>query len=444
MARLVTRLMVAVTFIAAAERLPAQAIETPEPFDSAGRVTAITPALAARLELRPPAWRITGDYREAKLFRLGNEGWVIVVTRRTGLVERYAVSADERRYLAERTANVPSDFVFPDAEVVVQVAAQEFARNAFIRNQTILGLTVYAPAFAVAVTKQDAGRIATYLLVAGGSYFAASALSRDLPITPQMNGLATHAAVHGALAGLALTSGSAATSQWQGAASFVGGLGGTAAGLYFGRGMTTGDVVAASVGADAFALLALGLLYDPDQPDDFAVKRSDAWKIASAIGLLGYPAGALYARRARYGVTAGDVLTLPAAGALGAVAATAVLGNGDHRGRNVALAATLGFAGGLVAGDRLLVSRFDHDNGQGGLVALGAGAGALMGAGVGVLVNRNNDALLLAFAALGGATGIGAAEWFLRTPADGGRRSSARLEVNPTFGGGRLGMRIEF
>ena len=51
----------------------AQVVETPQPFDSAGRLMAITPAIAARLQLGPPAWRVIGDFTEARLFSLGGD-----------------------------------------------------------------------------------------------------------------------------------------------------------------------------------------------------------------------------------------------------------------------------------------------------------------------------------------------------------------------------------
>src|ERR687890_120443 len=77
----------AVALGAAPAALRAQeAVERPEPFDSAGRVRVITPTAAARLMLGPPAWRITGDYREARLYSSA-EGYVIAVTRRDGTIE---------------------------------------------------------------------------------------------------------------------------------------------------------------------------------------------------------------------------------------------------------------------------------------------------------------------------------------------------------------------
>ena len=93
---------------------------------------------------------------------------------------------------------------------------------------------------------------------------------------------------------------------------------------------------------------------------------------------------------------------------------------------------TAGFLGGLVAGDRLLVKRFDHTRSEAALVNLGAAAGALMGAGVFVLVDsdRNSDELALSLATLGGIGGIAATEYFLATRADAGRLG-ARLQFNP-------------
>src|ERR1700674_5068865 len=56
-------------------------------------------------------------------------------------------------------------------------------RNSFIRDQTILGLLVYGPAFAATVTNDAVAWSAAYLVAGGGSHFAAVELSRDLAIT---------------------------------------------------------------------------------------------------------------------------------------------------------------------------------------------------------------------------------------------------------------------
>src|SRR5215210_754790 len=64
----------------------AQVVETPQAFDSAGRLMAITPSIAARLQLGPPAWRVIGDYTEARLYSVGGDAYVLAVTRRDGSV----------------------------------------------------------------------------------------------------------------------------------------------------------------------------------------------------------------------------------------------------------------------------------------------------------------------------------------------------------------------
>jgi len=86
----------------------AQVVETPQPFDSAGRLMAITPAIAARLQLGPPAWRVVGDYTEARLYSIGGDAYVLVVTRRDGSLERYSVTGSDRAYLLELGRDVAS------------------------------------------------------------------------------------------------------------------------------------------------------------------------------------------------------------------------------------------------------------------------------------------------------------------------------------------------
>src|SRR5687767_1986326 len=93
----------------------AQVVETPQPFDSAGRLMAITPAIATRLQLGPPAWRVIGDYTEARLYAIGGDAYVLAVTRRDGSVERYSLTGADRDYLRERASTLPARFaVRPD------------------------------------------------------------------------------------------------------------------------------------------------------------------------------------------------------------------------------------------------------------------------------------------------------------------------------------------
>ena len=54
--------------LAAPLPLAAQVTERPIPFDSIGRVPAITPRLADRLRLGPPLWPVLGRFVSAQLF----------------------------------------------------------------------------------------------------------------------------------------------------------------------------------------------------------------------------------------------------------------------------------------------------------------------------------------------------------------------------------------
>src|SRR4029079_9408712 len=57
----------------------AQVVERPVPFDSAGQVMTMSVPLAARLHLAPPAWPVTGNYMEVRLFDRGDGRFVLSV-----------------------------------------------------------------------------------------------------------------------------------------------------------------------------------------------------------------------------------------------------------------------------------------------------------------------------------------------------------------------------
>ena len=419
--------------IAPALSLGAQVVETPEAFDQAGRVMAITPSMAAELQLLPPAWRITGDYNDARLFRLGNEGYVLVVTRRNGTVERYSITLEDREYLRQRTANLPPRVEEQLREGLARAGrtvVTQTRNNAFIRNQTILGLTIYGPAFAAAISNEGAGQTAGYLLVAGATFFGASTVARDYQITKAQERLSTHAALTGALAGWGTMYAFDASSDATAAGIFAASLGGTAAGLLLGNRMTEDEVAASTFGSWASALTAAGLVGTLTDAD------TDSRAVAAglvAAGLVGYPAGLLYARSASYNVTAGDVWTLWATGLLGANLVAIPLVDSDVHSSTASAIVTAGFVAGVVAGDRLIVNRFDYQRGDGMLLLVGTAAGALMGSGVHALVDREGrDARLsTGLSAAGGVAGLMLSHYYL-SPRDDARRFGARLRFDPS------------
>lgn len=432
------RLLTALCLIVApALALEAQVVETPEAFDAAGRVMAITPSMAAHLQLLPPAWRITGDYNDARLFRLGNEGYVLVVTRRNGVVERYAISNEEREYLRERTANLPPRVQEQLREGLARAgrnAAAQTRNNAFIRNQTVLGLTVYGPSFAAAISDDGAGQSAAYLLVAGGTFFAASTLAREYQITPAQNNLATWGAIGGALAGWGAVYTLDGSNDAKAAAIFAGGLGGTAAGLGFGKDMTESEVTAALFTATAAPLVVAGFMNSFSDTDAGANTRT---KVGAAVvaSLAGYPLGMLYTRNAPYNVTSGDVYTLWATGLLTANTVAIPLLNSSVSDGTASAIVSAGFLAGIVAGDRLIVRRFDYERGDGALLGLGTLAGALMGSGMYALVDREgrNDQLSAGLASAGGVAGLLVSHYYLSPRDDADlRRVGSRVHFEPS------------
>ncbi len=408
-------LVVLASLVIVAGAVDAQVVERPISFDSAGRVLVLTPETAARARLAPPAWRVTGAFDNARLFALSDGSYVLVVARPSGAMERYPLTQADVADLQRRVASLPAARI-PETDRAV--------RNAFIRNQTLLGLAVYAPSFALTVTNDDAGRLASYLLMSGVSYFGASTLARDMAITPAMNRLATHGALHGGLGGLGVGELFGMSNDGRAAATFLGSVGGAAAGLAFGREMTIAEAVASGFGADVAAGVALGLGLGAD-----ADSRTLSGLMVGA-GLAGYPLGLAYSRNVPYKVTAGDIRALAVSGAVGALATSPFMAGSDASGSTVALVLTGGAVAGLVVGDRLLVRRYDHNTAEGTLLALGAGAGALMGAGVATLIKReSNEVLVSSLSTAGALAGMAISERLLMPNPDA-RRLAGGLSVN--------------
>jgi hypothetical protein len=413
----------------------AQVIERPVSFDSAGQVNIMTPYIAERAALRAPWWPVSGDFTEARLYTVNDSTYVLTVGRRTGVVERYTISAVDRDAIRAIVSRLPPDVI----------TARNEARNAFVKNQTILGILAYGPAFAGAIANNGAGATAGYLVVAGGTFFAASEISRRTFISRAQSDLAFNMGHNGALAGWAtMYAVGGADDRAQAAGAFVGGLTGATLGLTFARNMTEADAVGAAFGSDIGALIGWGATEairgketctvtgggPPPQCTRNLSTRTEVGLILGS-GIIGYPLGLLYPRNARYHVTPGDIGTLWGTALLGMATAGTFLGD-KSSGRTIAASLTTGGVLGIIAGDRFLVQRFDHSRTDGGRVVLGTIAGGLMGAGIASLTNTNNPDphLVLGAAAAGGLLGIIVTERYLDPPSDAGP-PRFRVTFNP-------------
>ncbi|MDQ6768614.1 MAG: hypothetical protein M3Z54_01330 [Gemmatimonadota bacterium] len=415
--------------------LRAQVVERPVPFDSAGQVLVVTPYIASRADLRSPWWPVSGDFTEARLYTANDSTYVLTVGRRTGTVERYSLSAADRDAIRAIVSRLPREVI----------AARNDARNAFIRSQAILGLVAYGPTFAGAIANNSAGVTAGYLVVAGGTFFAASEISRRMFVSRAQSDLAFNMGHNGSLAGWGAMYVLGASNRAQSGGAFVGGVTGAAIGLSVARHMTEADAVGAAFGSDIGALIGWGTMeairgretctpnvdpfVAPDCKRGLSTKSEVAIVLAS--GIIGYPLGVLYPRNARYNVTPGDIQTLWGTTFIGMATAGTFLGDKSSR-RAVATALTAGGIVGMIAGDRFLVQRFDHSRTEGGRVVFGTVAGGLMGAGIATLTNTNNPDpyLVSGMAAAGGLLGIIVTERYLDPAPDAGR-GRFRVTFNP-------------
>lgn len=320
----------------------------------------------------------------------------------------------------------------PSPRAVGDTGASAVARLAstpFVRNQTLLGVFVYGPSFAATVADRAVPGAAAYLVMAGGSFFAAAELARRLEITEAMDLLATRAPLIGGAAGAAAQYAMTGKSDYA-AGVFFGSLLGTTGALTLGKRLTTGAAMASVFGAEMTAGLTIGTLYAFDE--DYSDSRSRA-AIGAGAAAVGMQLGAMYGTYARYNVTAGDVNALWTTSLIGAAAGGAFVANGHPGHKTSTLALIGGSVAGLVAGDRLLVRRLDHTRAEGALVGVAALGGALMGGGVAVLVGSSDrfNAATAALGAAGAAGGVWMVERWMGNRPDAGRRLSERLTVTP-------------
>jgi hypothetical protein len=345
----------------------APTVERAAPFDSAGRVLVVTPALAARLRLAPPAFPVQGPFVEARLFAAPDAAAagaaVLSVTRVGGAVERYTLSAADRAALAAAiSAGISA--AGPGIRSDTAVTVSEPAGRSFVTNQTLLGLLLYGPAAATLVSADEASTTLAYAAGAGTAFVTSLAVSRRQPVTRAQATLSGSGALGGAAAGAGLLYLLADPGEERAYAGAVlaGSVGGSVFAFRRARGMTDAEasasVTSAFLGA-ATALSVAGALGAYETGSDATGRAT----IGSGLAALaaGYAYGPRYARVRRYTVTAGDVSTLSTAATIGAAfGAAAGLAVDDDASQAALAGVSAGLVGGALMGDRLLVRRRDH------------------------------------------------------------------------------------
>ena len=424
----------------------AQARERPVAFDSAGRITSITPPLAARLGLSAPVWPVSGDYIDARLYsvEVAGGGFVLVVQRQREVLERYPLDVAQRRGLAQAIDSATTFAMVRGGADATPTVVSEPVRGWFVVNQASLGGSLFGGAASWLAGDPTAGT-AAYLAVAGGTFFVAANMTQNSSVSRAQNHLSFESAWRGAAAAdmlvYALT-GDDGDNKAYAAATLAGGIAGDILGFTLGAPMTDAEAHGTAHGSTVTAVMTASAFGAAGFYND---NRNTATRIAVAAtvgaGAIGYPLGLRYVRTSKYRVTAGDVATLSTAEVLGFAAASMVTPSDPSPAVGWGIAGA-GFALGAIMGDRLLVRPYDHTESEARLLQYGTVAGALVGLIAPVLLQSNNDRFILGAVTVGGIAGAIATEGFIK-PAEATSGLGAALTKERQVGGtGGVGVRF--
>ena len=75
--------------------LGAQAAESPATFDRAGMIPVISRSYADRLGLRPPGWRVQGEYRDVRVVKGEADSYALLVQKADGATERVPLDVEQ-------------------------------------------------------------------------------------------------------------------------------------------------------------------------------------------------------------------------------------------------------------------------------------------------------------------------------------------------------------
>jgi hypothetical protein len=413
-----------------------QTVETQTPFDSAGRVTTVTRALAERLRLAPPAWPVEGDFRGARLLHVQpGGGFVLSVQRSDVVAERYVLTDAQRGALQAAIDGALLRNGRPSVETGADFVSEP-AGNSFARRQLFQGAWLYGPLAASLADGAGAGG-GLYLATTGATFFVSYALAEAEHFTRAQSDLAGNLGIAGAGAGfLAGYAATGSSDRGIRALSLAAAIAGTGVGLGLGAKLTDAEAHSAWSGIESVA----GLAWAGASAGGLSGRATGA---AVAIAEpVGYAIGLEYPRHAAYNVTVGDVDLVETSGLVGALYGGAVIGEMSKPTRR-AYGTALGIAGlaGLAVGDAAIARRFDMTASQANIVNVGAVAGALIGLAIPAGASSSDRTLLFGSAAVGATLGMAAAIGIANPRDEGSLAHRARIGAAPEP---RRGLSVSF
>jgi hypothetical protein len=394
------RRLALVVFLVVSRIASAQTIETPAPFDSAARLFVVTPGVATRLGLVTPAWPLSGQYVDARLYSVSpGGGFVLVARTESGVFQRFPMSDAERAALQRVIDAAVTAGGRLGADMGNDVS--EPAGNGFARHLTVLGALAYGP-LAASLGDDESTAGAAYLAVTGMAFFVSYNAGRTGRITRAQSDLASNmglaAAAGGVLLGYAITGDA---DKGVRALALGAGIAGTIAGASLGRPLTDAEAHAGVTGIEATATGAWAL--------SSAVGASPQGMAAAVAGgeALGYVLGVRYPRRASFKVTAGDMNAVQTAGLVGALYGGAALSAIDNpSARQIGITMGSSYLAGMVVGNYTIARRLDLSTSEANIATVGALAGGLIGLAVPVLTQSSDNSLVLGAAGFGATLGM--------------------------------------
>jgi len=423
------RRLALVVFLVVSRIASAQTIETPAPFDSAARLFVVTPGVATRLGLVTPAWPLSGQYVDARLYSVTpGGGFVLVARTESGVFERFPMSDAERAALQHVIDAAVTASGRLGADVGNDVS--EPAGNGFARHLTVLGALAYGP-LAASLSDNESGAGAAYLAVTGLTFFISYNAARTGRITRAQSDLASNLGL-AAAAGGGLLAYSVTGNGDRGvrAVALGSGIVGTIAGASLGRPLTDAEAHASVVGIEATAAAGWAA--------SSAVGASPRGMAAAVAGseVLGYALGVRYPRRASFRVTAGDMNAVQTAGLVGALFGGAVLSAMDGVGpRETGITMGSSYLAGIVIGNYTIARLEDLSTSEANIATVGALAGGLIGVALPVLTQSNDNSLAFGAAGFGATLGMAATLGITRQ-----NRRAARVGALPR--GSETGWRV--